>query len=847
MEQNLMLAAEAEREKSKAMSDSDERMKETLALTAEAERDRDNSMSDFDDSDSEDEAQQNLQLESLQTELVTNPSNYDAHLQYITLLRRMGDVDKLSRAREAMSELFPLSPAIWRQWIKDELSLNTATRPEAFSRILKLYERGVFDYLSVSLWCDYINFVQEFDPMVRQCSPTGISKARDLFESALTAAGLHVAEGSKIWEAYRKYEQAILLTFDDIDAQAKEKQVQSIRSLFHRQLSVPLAGMSSTITAYKTWEVEQGSLQDVESIDLVDIYPHVAASYQKALDMYNARFHLEEQILSPNVSDSERLQHYMNYLKFEQSSGTPARIQVLYERAITDFPITPDLWLDYTCNLDNTLKVGNIVNNVYSRATKNCPWVGELWVRCMLSLERGHASEKDLSEIFEKSLQCTFSTLDEYLDLFLTRVDGLRRRMASSNEEDLEYKIIRETFQRASDYLSPYLKNTEGLLHLHAYWARLETKLGKDITAARGVWENCLKICGSMLESWTGYIAMEVELGHINEARSIYKRCYSKRFSGTGSEDICQSWLRFEREFGKLEDFDHALHKVTPRLEELKLFRIQQESKTAEESEKNPKRNAREKRKLGSDITEEQYPTKRFRDVGNPKKAPEENKYQLQNTSQVTKVEGANWKNTKIDDNPSEQQFNHEKNRAYSDQCTVFISNLHPTANYEHIRNFFGDDGGIVAIRILHDKFTGKSRGLAYVDFLDEEHLAAAIAKNRQKLIGKKLSIARSDPKRGGKESSNPKTWTEHARATNHSSQKGFVSKETDDTHKGDVKDAKFSSRKPGNDNIQLKGKNTFAVPRNVKPLGFTANKLKAEEGDEKPKSNEEFRKMFIR
>ncbi|KAL5171321.1 Squamous cell carcinoma antigen recognized by T-cells 3 [Glycine soja] len=847
MEQNLMLAAEAEREKSKAMSDSDERMKETLALTAEAERDRDNSMSDFDDSDSEDEAQQNLQLESLQTELVTNPSNYDAHLQYITLLRRMGDVDKLSRAREAMSELFPLSPAIWRQWIKDELSLNTATRPEAFSRILKLYERGVFDYLSVSLWCDYINFVQEFDPMVRQCSPTGISKARDLFESALTAAGLHVAEGSKIWEAYRKYEQAILLTFDDIDAQAKEKQVQSIRSLFHRQLSVPLAGMSSTITAYKTWEVEQGSLQDVESIDLVDIYPHVAASYQKALDMYNARFHLEEQILSPNVSDSERLQHYMNYLKFEQSSGTPARIQVLYERAITDFPITPDLWLDYTCNLDNTLKVGNIVNNVYSRATKNCPWVGELWVRCMLSLERGHASEKDLSEIFEKSLQCTFSTLDEYLDLFLTRVDGLRRRMASSNEEDLEYKIIRETFQRASDYLSPYLKNTEGLLHLHAYWARLETKLGKDITAARGVWENCLKICGSMLESWTGYIAMEVELGHINEARSLYKRCYSKRFSGTGSEDICQSWLRFEREFGKLEDFDHALHKVTPRLEELKLFRIQQESKTAEESEKNPKRNAREKRKLGSDITEEQYPTKRFRDVGNPKKAPEENKYQLQNTSQVTKVEGANWKNTKIDDNPSEQQFNHEKNRAYSDQCTVFISNLHPTANYEHIRNFFGDDGGIVAIRILHDKFTGKSRGLAYVDFLDEEHLAAAIAKNRQKLIGKKLSIARSDPKRGGKESSNPKTWTEHARATNHSSQKGFVSKETDDTHKGDVKDAKFSSRKPGNDNIQLKGKNTFAVPRNVKPLGFTANKLKAEEGDEKPKSNEEFRKMFIR
>ncbi|KAK7302396.1 hypothetical protein RJT34_13284 [Clitoria ternatea] len=808
--------------------------------SAEAERKKDSSFSKGSDSESEDEAQQNLQLELLHTELAANPSNYDAHLQYIKLLRRMGDVDKLTRAREAMSELFPLSPSMWRQWVKDHLSLNPASRPDVFSAVLNLYERAVFDYLSVSLWCDYVNFVQEFDPMVCQCLPTGVSKARDLFETALTAAGLHVLEGSKIWEAYREYEQAILLTIDQTDTQAKEKQLHRIRTLFHRQLSVPLANMTTTLSAYKTWEVQQRNLQDVESIDLLDICPHLVSSYQKALEMYNARSNLEQQISSLDISDSERLQHYMNYLKFEHSSGTPARIQVLYERAITDFPISPDLWLDYTSHLDNTLKAGNIVTGVYSRATKNCPWVGELWVRYMLSLERGHASEKDLADVFEKSLQCTFSTLDEYLDLFLTRVDGLRRRMTSTCEEDLKYKTIRETFQRASDYLSPHLKNTKGLLHLHAYWAHLEAKLGKDIAAARGVWENCLKICGSMLEAWNGYIAMEVDLGHINEARSIYKRCYSKRFSGTGSEDICHSWLRFEREFGNLEDLDHALHKVTPRLEELQLFRIQQESKLAEESEMNS-RSARNKRKLGSDITEEQSSSKRLRDAGKkPMKAPEENKYQVQNTSQVTNVEEVNQTNYESDDNPRELQFSHEKNRAYSDQCTAFISNLHPTANSEHVRNFFSDVGGIVAIRILHDKFTGKSRGLAYVDFLDNEHLAAAVAKNRHKLLGKKLSIARSDPKRGGRESSNLKSLKEHAHATSHSSQKGSVSKETDDT-------SKVSSRKPGSDNIQLKGKNTFAVPRNVRPLGFTANKLKAEEGDEKPKSNEEFRKMFIR
>ena len=35
------------------------------------------------------------------------------------------------------------------------------------------------------------------------------------------------------------------------------------------------------------------------------------------------------------------------------------------------------------------------------------------------------------------------------------------------------------------------------------------------------------------------------------------------------------------------------------------------------------------------------------------------------------------------------------------------------------------------------------------MDFVDDVHLAAAISKNKQKLLGKKLSVARSEPKRG--------------------------------------------------------------------------------------------------
>lgn len=45
------------------------------------------------------------------------------------------------------------------------------------------------------------------------------------------------------------------------------------------------------------------------------------------------------------------------------------------------------------------LQTARIVRDVYCRATRNCPWVGELWVRYLISLERGHAPEEDISAV----------------------------------------------------------------------------------------------------------------------------------------------------------------------------------------------------------------------------------------------------------------------------------------------------------------------------------------------------------------------------------------------------------------------------------------------------------------
>ncbi|KAH9750297.1 EMBRYO DEFECTIVE 140 [Citrus sinensis] len=858
-EETLATIPEEEEDGDTVIPDVENNPKPTTKDNSSDSSDASDSDSDS-DSESEDEAKQSMELQTLQYQLSNEPSNYDTHVQ---VLRKMGEIEKLRQAREAMNEIFPLTPAMWQEWARDEASISTG--PEALLGVEKIYERGVSDYLSVPLWCDYLKFVQEYDPSIRAFLPDGISKARNLFERAITAAGLHVSEGSKIWELYREFELAIFCRIDETNLKEKEKQVQRIRSIFHRQLSVPLANSSATLLAYKSWEVEQGAVLDVESSNLDGISSNVALAYQKALEMCNARAHLEEQISRQDLSDSEKFQQYMIYLKYEQSSGDPGRVQLLYERAITDFPVSSDLWLDYTQYLDKTLKVGNVVRDVYSRATKNCPWVGELWVRSLLSLERSRASEEEISTVFEKSLLCAFSTFEEYLDLFLTRIDGLRRRILFSGEVEgvLDYSLIRETFQvplefcvsvewfpaaisvpnvvRASDYLSEQMKNTDGLLRLYAYWAHLEQSMGKDMVSARGVWERLLKISGAMLEAWQSYISMEIELGHINEARSIYKRCYSKRFTGTGSEDICHAWLRFEREYGTLEDFDHSVQKVTPRLEELQLFRSQQESKSlpesADQKEHSVKKTGREKRKSDLNISYEQSPAKRQKNAPQkPKKVHDKEKQQVQNLAEEN--EGRETKQT-VEEQPKEQPIKDAvpgRTKGFTDECTAFLSNINLKASPRH--NCDGYNVCRPLMKICDD--SSVTLGLAYVDFIDDEHLAAAVAKNKQMFLGKKLSIARSNPKQR-KDSSGERAPTEQAQSHQQTGNAG-----TSASKESSIETSK-QSRGRG-DSVQLKGKNTFAVPRNVRPLGFPAIKPKTEEGEDlKPKSNDEFRKMFIK
>lgn len=72
---------------------------------------------------------------------------------------------------------------------------------------------------SIPLWLHHLEFVEERDMDVAECTEAGIAKMRALFERALTATGLHFTEGGKVWEAYRDYEAALLVSMAESPAE----------------------------------------------------------------------------------------------------------------------------------------------------------------------------------------------------------------------------------------------------------------------------------------------------------------------------------------------------------------------------------------------------------------------------------------------------------------------------------------------------------------------------------------------------------------------------------------------------------------------------------------------------
>eukprot|EP00884_Botryococcus_braunii_P015613 jgi/Botrbrau1/2735/Bobra.0164s0015.1 len=249
---------------------------------------------------------------------------------------------------------------------------------------------------------------------------------RSCVKGPIIACGLHVTEGHRVWDIYRLFAEGMLQS-----GQAQEKQVNALRSLFHRQLQVPLAEGPSTLKAYQEWEQGLGPAG-------TELPEAVRVGYEQAQQDVAVRAPFEDAVAPGKPSDADKLATFLSYLKFEETQGSVPRVQCMYERAVAAFPLTHQLWLQYGRYAEAQIKSPSTILPIYSprRAQLPLAWLC-LGTATSKAEKCGKCRQNKQTASYQRALAAGLASPDDYLEVLLARLDALREEREPPRLEEL--------------------------------------------------------------------------------------------------------------------------------------------------------------------------------------------------------------------------------------------------------------------------------------------------------------------------------------------------------------------------------------------------------------------------
>uniref|UniRef100_A0A3Q2QRI7 Spliceosome associated factor 3, U4/U6 recycling protein n=1 Tax=Fundulus heteroclitus TaxID=8078 RepID=A0A3Q2QRI7_FUNHE len=708
----------------------------------------------------EDDKENEAEIQRLEEQLSINAFDYNCHVDLIKLLKQEGELLRLRKARQKMSELFPLTEEIWLDWLKDEIRLSEEDSNR--EKVYELFERAVKDYICPDIWLEYAQY-----SIGGMGSPGGIDKVRSIFERAVTAVGLHMTKGQTLWEAYREFENAVLSTVQPppgrIPSREEQEllntQLERIHTLFRRQLAIPLMDMETTYAEYEEWS-DKGVPETVVHL------------YRKALQQNEKCKSHEEALL---VAEPPKLAEYQAYIDFELKEGDPARIQIMFERALAENCLVPDMWTKYATYLDRQLKIKDLVLSTHERAVRNCPWTMSLWKSYIQALERHGADHQSVSDVFEKALNAGFIQATDYVEIWQAYLDYLRRRVDFSKESSKELEELRAAFSRSLDYLKQDVEERFGesgdpSCVIMQIWARIEAHHCKNMQKARELWDNIMtKGNAKYANMWLEYYNLERAYGDMTHCRKALHRAV--QCTSDYPEHVCEVLLTFERVEGTLEDWDTAVQKT-----ETRLNRVNEKRAKAAAKETNMARHEEEKmeqrRKAKADKKAQKKSQKSSR--GGEKRKAEQDEYQEdwneksapkrqkgngdnntdeymetdtglfgRNAPSGNKAAAGGAKHAQQGAAVAAQRHNDDQPELRDESCSVFISNLaytleEPEAKLEAV---FERCGPVKQVRLVTGN-RGNFRGYGYVQFESAVSVAEALKLDRTEVGGRPMFVS---------------------------------------------------------------------------------------------------------
>lgn len=402
--------------------------------------------------------------------LAENSYAYDSHVQLINLLHKgfvahvYGTSDvvindprdynllpDMRQAREAMDSRFAVGEDIWKDWINDEAIL--ARQSEERVAVMDLCQKAVQDEpTSVTLWSIYGEWVMqtysiangfiEGDPNVWTDIDKEICKevfsreiCMNVWEKAVEATAWRIDESHRVWDRY------IDLVLQEFPENPSSQAIEHVNNIFMRRLRTPHANWSETSSRF--WPiVSKFNAHNWEEIMAATNEMAAPAKQQFAL----RETHESNLQRAAESGDTVALYNaFGEYLVWDRKNKrrSPFDFELrcsLYERALLRFPTVIEWWLDLADFVLKTNSHSPVILTILERATRHCPWSGDLWSRRVLRAEVDKLPYDEVEQVKHKATNSgllDIGGMEEVLKVYSSWCGYLRRRaFAPDNTDD---------------------------------------------------------------------------------------------------------------------------------------------------------------------------------------------------------------------------------------------------------------------------------------------------------------------------------------------------------------------------------------------------------------------------
>jgi squamous cell carcinoma antigen recognized by T-cells 3 len=429
-------------------------------------------------------------------------------------------VNALRQARLAMDKIFPVGEDLWIGWLTDENLLSRSI--DDHINVMDLHLKSVLDEpSSAQLWRrygDYMYYLWSASNSPESGwseSDRAIGKEvfqwepmMDVWEQGIARTQLHLNDSNLVWDRYME------ILVNDLSRESPPQKIANIREKFMERL---------TARAHATWDQTSQAFSQFLSKYDQDAYEETmslasqrSANVKKTFSMRES-FEFKIQQAQERCDKDSEWAVYTEYLAWEiRMKGIFSKdlINGLYERATTRFSTDANLWVEYVEFLIESPVKDIPMLSVLERATRHCPWSGDLWSHRILAMESEGKSFEEVEEVKHKATASglvDINGLEDLMKVYIAWCGYLRRRAftsaASEDERDVAEMGIRSSIEHVMQagqkkYGNEFKGDPQYRLeriHIKFQYQR------NGIESCRALWNDLIPRVGDSYDFWYRY------------------------------------------------------------------------------------------------------------------------------------------------------------------------------------------------------------------------------------------------------------------------------------------------------------------------------------------------------